>query len=565
MSNIKELLAYFKDAPADRTENAEQILSAVRAICANNLFLFATEVLGYSDLCPDLHGDITNLLQDFSLEKLVVLVPRGMFKSSLITISYVMWRLCKDPDRTFLIYSYRASKADEFLEEIAQHFTSNPILRALYSHIIPDNDDINRGYYSVGQFKKKLTWNSKELTIKRNFVSRTPSISVAGEKTALASTHMHEIIVDDSVTDGNYSTLSARDQTDIKVKSLWPLLKQNESSMRRMIFAGTRWIRDDQYERMHKIDFGGPIELGLHGDDKCKYYCRRAIENGKSIHADFSLEQLHHDKQYKAGEYLFNACYMNDPQDPSDKIFQIANINYYKKMPDIVLANGSVVPRKMNKFILHDPATGLSNCDSVVMGVGITDTSDVYILDLFASRFNMHESIMQMIELYKLYDRDLRKIAIEGFGYQKVIGGELEQCLKDEGLSTGVIENVGSVKASKESRIMGLQTIVNCHRLFVCQSKHKKIVDQLEEFPGSGLVDVIDTLSFIRFDNVWKVPSADYDEFDEVSDDPYILSNIYKRSGNLNLSEIRLSDEIPESSDIFNRDYAMPTRAAFNR
>jgi len=531
---VESLKSYLNSHPANTDDlSRQEKLAVLREIVNNNLYLFETEVLGFKDLTVDLHGQIIKMLSDFSLSKMLILIPRGLFKSSVITIGYIIWRICRDPDRTFLIYSYRATKAGNFLKSIREQFQSNVLLNELYPHIIPSASEIRaKCWYTVNGYRKTIKWTDEQLVVKRSGISPASTIYTCGETTALASVHYDEIIIDDAVTEENYETLNARNATDKKIKSLFPLLNQAKPEKpSRQIFVGTRWCKDDLYERMSRTEFGESIKIGHKKNSEFQYYCRRAIEDSKAIHPSLTREKLYRIKTKEVGDFLFAASYMNDPKDAKDKAFDIEKLKYYMHLPTKIIedrqTNGKVeVPRRINYATLIDPATGEGKCDSVVLTVGITDTEDIYVIRYRAGKYDLNETIEFIIE----DDREFspKVIAIEGFGYQRVIGKVLEDEMKRRGRKTGAILNVGNVQSSKDARIRSLQPIINRARLFV-KIEHKGLIGQIDEYPA-GLKDILDALSFICFNSVWCPPKADYRDVNFDSNDPLIIENLLASS-----------------------------------
>ena len=173
-----------------------------------------------------------------------------------------------------------------------------------------------------------------------------------------------------------------------------------------------------------------------------------------------------------------------------------------------------------------DPATGDGECDTVVLVVGINDLEDVYIMKYFAGKYGLDDTIEQIISFDQEFNPYI--IAVEGFGYQHVLGRQLENQMKKRGRRTGAIVSVGNVKRSKDARIRSLQPFINRGRVFV-KTEHEELIEQIEEYPA-GLKDIIDALSFVTFECVWSPPDNEYSQYKTTNDDPLILENIYARS-----------------------------------
>ena len=68
--------------------------------------------------------------------KLLILMPRGTFKSSIVTVGLTLQYILNDPDARILIDSETYGKAKNFLAEVKGHLEGNKEFRAVFKHIL---------------------------------------------------------------------------------------------------------------------------------------------------------------------------------------------------------------------------------------------------------------------------------------------------------------------------------------------------------------------------------------------------------------------------------------------
>jgi len=122
----------------------ELALQKIALRCRTDLFFLAKEILGYDKMTEATHQELcdyttsilpnsppTNAIQEkhpeFDPRKnlLLLLMPRGTFKSSVVTISFTLQMVLNEPNIRILIDSETFSKSKAFLREIIEHLINN--------------------------------------------------------------------------------------------------------------------------------------------------------------------------------------------------------------------------------------------------------------------------------------------------------------------------------------------------------------------------------------------------------------------------------------------------------
>lgn len=203
-----------------------QRLTLEREKYQTNFLAFLKEVLNYTDVEEQPHNDIIQTLLSPSQYKMFLL-PRGSFKSSIITIGYSMWRITQNPNIRILIDSKTLEKARMFLSEIKYHIEYNQRFKDLYGDwkYVPG---FQEGAITVPQRTKPL----KEATIE-----------TGGVNSPQTGGHYDMIVADDLHDEKNVASEIERQRVILHFKTLFPILEPKGQ----LILVGTRWHWDDLY------------------------------------------------------------------------------------------------------------------------------------------------------------------------------------------------------------------------------------------------------------------------------------------------------------------------------
>lgn len=161
---------------------------ALKELGSRDFFFFAKHILGYKDLNWRTHKEPVLVLESSATRKLVIM-PRGTFKSTLVSVAYPIWRLAREPNLTILLDSEVYTNSKNFLREIRTHFASNDRLRMVWGPWTGPID--NEGEIVVNQ----RTANRKEA-----------SITVGGIETVKVGQHYDLILGDDYNSPKNSDT-----------------------------------------------------------------------------------------------------------------------------------------------------------------------------------------------------------------------------------------------------------------------------------------------------------------------------------------------------------------------
>lgn len=399
---------------------------------------------------------------------LLLMMPRGTFKSSVVTIGFSLQAILHDPNIRILLDSETFFKAKAFLAEIKGHLESNEEYRAVFKAI--------HGMYPDGGKKKDLLWTDSQLNLAiRTKRRKEPTFSCAGIDVTKNAMHYDLIISDDLHSEQNVTN---KDQID-KVVNHWKFNYSLLDPGKPMIIIGTRWDYNDLYQ--HILD---------NERDSFNILIRRAINHDGSLFFPERLTQKFlDDVKSKQGSRIFSAQYLNEPVDDDTATFRRDNMikRDWEEIKD----------RPINWILSVDPSYEGEYSDYAAFIVGGMDYQrDIYVRHITRKKLTYSGIIDEIFRLYTTYHPI--RIVIETIGAQKSIMYEMNNEMKRRN-TWMPIQEIKSRTKSKEERIRALAPFYEFGHIF-----HVKECPQLDEleyelihFPRGKHDDVIDALASI--------------------------------------------------------------------
>lgn len=476
--------------------NMEQVaLQKIALKCKEDLYYLAKYILGYELMEPHVHQELcdytTSLLpshpnlpettgQTEGLESqfdprnknLLLLMPRGTFKSSVVTIGFPLQMLLNEPDIRILLDSETFGKSKAFLSELKGHLEQNEKYRAIYHAIhgvYPDSvDGVRRN--------KELLWTDSQIVVQaRKRFRKEPTISCAGIDVTKNGMHYDLIICDDLHSEKNVTNKEQIDQVIDHWKLAYSLLDPGMP----MIVIGTRWHFSDLYQHILDTERDGFNIL-----------IKRAINHdGSLLFPERLTEKFLEDVKRKQGTSIFSKQYLNEPVDDENATFKRSNM--------IRKPWAEVKDLPINWYMSVDPSYEGEYSDYTAMIIaGMDHQRQLYVRHLLRAKMTYADIIQNMFDLWGRFKPKM--ILLETLGAQKSIMYELnnQQKLKGTWLP---IQEIRQRPTAKEERIRALAPFYEFHRIF-----HIKECPQLDDleyelstFPSGKHDDMIDALSTI--------------------------------------------------------------------
>lgn len=469
----------------------QQALAKIALRCKWDLFYLAKYILNYDLLEEDVHGDVCKYAESlykshptdwvppadreglglddqFKLgnTSLLLLLPRGTFKTSLVTIAYSIQRTLNDPNVRILLDSETFSKSKAFLAEIKGHMESNEKFREVFKAI--------HGVYPTGARKKDLLWTDSQINLAcRNKPRKEPTFSCAGIDVTKNGMHYDIAVCDDLHSEQNVTN---KEQID-KVKDHWRLIYSLLDPGCPLIIIGTRWHFDDLYQMIldeHREEFSILVRRAILDDGTAFFPSRLPLEVLASI-------------KQKQGSAHFSKQYQNEPIDDETATFKHKDMHRRKweEVKDI----------PMNWCLAIDPSYAGEYSDYAAFVLcGMDYQRNLYIRHITRKKMTYKDIIDETFRLFSLFVP--KQVVIETIGAQKSIMYEFTNEQKRRGTWLP-IQEVKQRTISKEERIRALAPFYEYGHIF-----HVSECPQLDEleyelmkFPSGKHDDVADALA----------------------------------------------------------------------
>lgn len=480
----------------------------------DSLYYFAKYVCKFSDIRLEPHWEVCKFIQDnlWSGDDLLLLLPRGTFKSSIVSVALPLWILVRNRDLRVVCSSAELSNSRNFLGLVRGHITSNELFRQLYGDW-SDNDG--------GPF------HSTAIAVGgRTKLRAEASITASSVDVTKVSQHYDLAIFDDLQTDKNVTSAEMIDKVQEYTELFVPILDpiETKQGMRRgpRLYVGTRWHFDDIYGRIISRALrarreGRPegVRMMIAGAYRKDAYGRRAGLFFPSRLTQEYLDELSHSDTMS--RYVFSCQYLNDPLPDEDVIFPISQANFWCPEDGKRLQGDSVlpIPAMLYRFTTLDPSLGeYSDSDwSAFVTVAVDAEWNLYVEEVCRLRCNTEELVQEMFRIHRQYAP--MRFGVEEIAFQKAIIWGFEQACRRQGTWFHVQGLKTDTMISKEMRIRGFQPFWRAGKVYLrvrpktsltiprAQLYHELVdgqlalADEAVRFPLGATKDCIDALAYM--------------------------------------------------------------------
>src|ERR1700743_635097 len=460
-----------------------------------DLFYLTKYILGYSLMEEDVHGDMceyTEALypahkpdwtppedkQGKGLEdqfhtrntNLLLLLPRGTFKSSVVTIGFAAQWVLHDPNTRVLIDSETFSKSKAFLRELKWHHESNPKYREIFKYIhgvYPDEGGKKKG--------KDRIWTDSMMELACTTRGRKePTYSCGGIDRAVNGMHFDIIISDDLHSEKNVTNKEQIDQVIEHWKLSYSLLDPGCPQ----IVIGTRWDYNDLYQYILDEE-----------RDSFNILIRQAIQkDGSLLFPKRLTKKFLENQKKKQGSRIFSAQYQNEPVDDETATFRRT---YFQTIADHI-----TLERPTNWYLSIDPSYEGEYSDYAALVVAGMDYQRQLVVRHITRRKMTYSAIIK--EAFRLYSLFTPRLVILETTNQKSIMYELTNEMKSRSAWLPIREIKGQ-RNSKEERIRGLAPYYEFGHAFHMRGCPElyQLEYELIHFPRAKNDDVSDALATI--------------------------------------------------------------------
>ncbi len=429
--------------------------------------LFARTYLGHYFTHPfaEFHTRLLAYTEDPDLRFLAGVAFRNSGKTTLVTVSYPMWSIVGKPQKKcVLIIGQTQKQARQYLTNIKDELTNNPLLVADLGPFEEQDEEWNSGAIVIKQYGAKIIALSREQSIRglRHLQNR-PDLIICDDVEDIESTRTQES------RDANYEWFTSEVIPCGDEKTQYAFIGNlvNEDCILERLRAAIEESRiDGAYFRIPLLD--------EHGDPTWpeRYPDKAAIEKLRRTVPNDSAWQR---------EYMLNIV------DDGTRLLRREQIQYYDQLPSgtprlVVLGTDLAISDKLT-------ADFTSLVAMVVYGYG--KKRRIYVLPgVINAHMMLHEAIKKVVTKADLLKDRYRtvEVLIEDVGFQKAVYDELRQ----EGIRATQIPLRGM---SKRERLELPASYVDMGQVLFPKVGAEVLVDQLVNFGYGGHDDLCDAFS----------------------------------------------------------------------
>lgn len=454
---------------------------AERQEVQEDFWIFCTKAMGFEDLYEPLHRPLCDLISNQNIKRILCLLPRGHFKTTIISICYPLFLLVNDPNERVSLCSSTSQKAEENLEEVIDRAG-----RDLFQHFCSDR---------LGPPPSWIKCSRIQIRVPRDGSTTGPSIAAFGVESAEVGRHFSTMLLDDIVGQNEVNSPQTRD-------NVWMWFGRSLSVLdpgSRMIILGTRWHFDDVYSRIitnlntYMPDEKVQLVDGKELPQKWWIERREVIENEQLIFPTrFSRIELEEIRKIQ-GDYTFSCFYFNDPVGEHSNPFDV------KKFSWVTYPTEAQEDENSYTHILVDPALS-SEAWACNSGLVIYDAHPDHthtVIEAIREKLHPDELVAKIFALAKEYNAT--RVAIEDEAYQKSLVHWIRQQMPQHGFSFNVIPVKIPRNIKKYARFEALQPFIHNGLIKFKEDMpgREDIIEEFEQYPKGSTDDLIAALAML--------------------------------------------------------------------
>lgn len=248
------------------------------------------------------------LLRPKGLDKDMIMVFRGGFKSTIFNNGAIIQRILAYPENASCIFSFNKTLAKKHMRVIKETLEESERLQDWFPEILYENP----------RNRKDILWSEQDgLNVNRQGNRQEPTLMASGLTTGMPTgMHFNHLCYDDVVTKDSVKTPYAMDEvTDAFEKSM-NLTARHPGAMVERWILGTFYKYNDTYCRI--------LEKGIFNLEKIPWI---DPDGNYYMHTDEQAEE----ERANQGPYNIATQMELEPVPQSDKKFDIEKINYYDR------------------------------------------------------------------------------------------------------------------------------------------------------------------------------------------------------------------------------------------
>jgi len=401
--------------------------------------------------------------------KKLVLWPRGSFKSQVLTIGYVAYRIAANPNIRAFVASETSRQARKFGKAIMRIVSSPKFIELFGDHRGPHWSEAGGTFTSVLRERQDV---------------KDPTLACFGVGEVQTGAHWDLGAIDDPISQENTKT-----QDSILGIENWlgEMFAQLDPGAQ-LFMVGTHHHHSDYYAKVKRDEeLRKRWEISSHAwkDEGGKLFFPKRLTETHVAHMKAELSPR-----------LFACFFENRPASSDDQIF----------LPEYLhVVRDEEIPLRSWTYILTDFAfKSLQLNDRTCFWVVSLDPNRVaYVREVYVGRLKPSDSVRMLCALWDRYlDRNVRAVTIEVGAHQELISGLLEEVRRETFTRPRVVTIMGRSEVTKNMRIEGIEPRFRAGNIYFAQSfvqgqprMWQAVTRELVEWPFSQHDDVPDAIS----------------------------------------------------------------------
>lgn len=392
-------------------------------------------------------------------DRLCVAMPPQHSKSSIVTVAYSCWLICRNPNRRILIVNAEKELSTSFGIDI----------RKLFYNIAP--------YFELQISNVKSS--STHLKFEKNGNLCNGEIRLTGASGSITGHPADIIIVDDP-----YKGLED-EFTPTQLRKKWDwytnLIEQRLRTTSKLILLHTRW---------HSEDIQGKIKADDYQRSKYKFIEFAAIdETGKPLWEDYYSKEFYLDKQRTMGERQFQAIYQQQPLDLTSDFFYMDHLIFEEDFDDYAIA-------KCRSWDIASSDDKLGDQRDYTVGVRMCKTGNgqYWIFDYERGQYG--NDVLHIIKQTAKLDTPNHKILLETGtkgGASGLLFNDYKKAL--HGYSTIQSDPTAMTKADRATPLRHAIYDGLVHVMIKNDNRRQAFIDEFKAFPNSKHDDIVDAVA----------------------------------------------------------------------
>lgn len=459
---------------------------------------------------------MTGIKEIDSAPRRMVLVPRGVGKSSLLTTAMPIHRLIRNKDDAVGIANEVQTNAEKFLGSIKLEFERNDLLRALFPEVCPAD---------TGQ----TTWKVDEIVVNRSRPRIDPSIRAIGVGGTATGAHPNCWILDDILSKNAANAARTGNFAEIEKVNQWvvelePMLSAPATDL--ILLIGTYWWINDTYQWIEgdedvnghwghgekrqthnwtlKLPDGTYQTHKVYRRGDLSVFCRDIYDGVGDSFFPEKLPNEYLQTKEQEDPAFFASQYRLSPAAGAAADFKDHWLQYYAldgQNVRFVDKDGQVRYAPFNEitFTLSiDPAFSKKGdaCRTAMPVTGVWEDY-IFLMDDFAERgLGVQDIADKAVSLCMAYP--VTKIIMETITAQVALVDPVKKAIEKARLGQIIIDEIPSHGNQRKAvRILGMEPFFR-NRKFYTRGEHTNFKNEYISFPRSSHRDLLDALSFQR-------------------------------------------------------------------